>query len=115
HQQENSKARIRNYAEWMPYRALTNVWATDRAFAARRHTELNGLCLNAVPLGDSLNCHGFQAVVSVRKTPSEAACRRQDLSRVSHAPVVFLGRGTPRSASLHVGLNACHRLRRFGL
>src|SRR5690606_8581964 len=88
---------------------------TDRAFAARRHTELNGLCLNAVPLGDSLNCHGFQAVVSVRKTPSEAACRRQDLSRVSHAPVVFLGRGTPRSASLHVGLHACHRLRRFGL
>jgi len=36
------------------------------------------------------NCHGFQAVVSDRKAHSEAACRRQDLSRVSHAPRVVL-------------------------
>src|SRR5690606_22020121 len=28
---------------------------------------------------------------------------------------LFWRSGTPRSASLHVGLNACHRLRRFGL
>jgi len=62
-----------------------------------------------------MNCHGFQAVVSDRKTPSEAACRRQDLSRVSHAPGLCWRCGTPRSASLHVGLNACHRLRRFSL
>ena len=59
-----------------------------------------------------MNCHGFQAVVSDRKTPSEAACRRQDLSRVSHAPGLCWRCGTPRSASLHVGLNACHRPRK---
>ncbi len=84
------------------------------SFAARRQTELKRLRLNAVPLGDSpelprLSSRGFRCENTLGgglpPTRPVACFTRSGL---------FWRSGTPRSASLHVGLNACHRLRRFG-
>jgi len=86
------------------------------SFAARRHTELNRLRLNAVRLGGSLelprlSSRGFRCEKHPRRRLAA-----DKICRVFHTlRGLFWRSGTPRSASLHVGLNACHRLRRFNL
>jgi|SRR5690606_14779931 len=93
----------------------SGLGTAKHSFAARRHTELNRLRLNAVRLGGSpelprLSSRGFRCEKHPRRRlAADKTCRVFHTLRE-----LFWRSGTPRSASLHVGLNACHRLRRFG-